>query len=238
MDNEGKIKQEEWEVGFLLKHLGTSTYLKGERPDFTFEFEGKYVGLEHVRCFPNGKTIDDNQWRGVERKVLKILNQSALPPRLILYTAVSHENGNDNYQEIAKEIIEGYKYMIDNGIYRLDRDDSCDFEFKKLTYLSYYSGQLFDHFIISEMTGGMERQESLKSVIDRVNQKNQKLSDYQSLEKNASIQEYWLSIFIPWTEYCTVEGDMSLFKGSAYDRIYLINGRYVEDDTSSIMRLK
>lgn len=238
MSNESKNKQEEWEVGVLFEYLGINTFCKGERPDFTFDYEGKHVGLEHVRCFPNGKTIEDNQWRGVERKIIKELDQSALPPRLIFYTAVSHENGNDNYHEIAKEIIEGYQYMIDNGIYRLDGDDGYDFEFKKLTYLSYYSGQILDHFTISEMTGGWERQEDLKSVVEAINLKEKQLTSYKKLAKNATIQEYWLSVFIPWTEYCTVEGDISLFEDSAYDRIYLINGRYIEDDTSSILRLK
>ena len=68
MINEGKYKQEEWEVSFLFKQLGVDA-LKGESPDFTFAYEGKHIGLEHTRCFPSQKTIDRNSWRKIERKM-------------------------------------------------------------------------------------------------------------------------------------------------------------------------
>ena len=93
MDNEGKIKQEEWEVGFLFKHLGVLAPTKGESPDFTFDYEGTLVGLEHTRCFPNNKTIDNNSWRKIERKIEEELNKSDLPPRYFLYCAITHNEG-------------------------------------------------------------------------------------------------------------------------------------------------
>ena len=115
-----KLEVEKQEAGFLFKHLGVETYHKCERPDFTFVYEGKRVGLEHTRWFPNGKTKDNNAWNEIEQLIKRELDKSDLPPRLILYTAVTHDKGKKNYKEIAEEIINGYRFMLNNGINRVD----------------------------------------------------------------------------------------------------------------------
>lgn len=242
MDNEGKIKQEEWEVGFLFKHLGVLTPTKGESPDFTFEYEGTLVGLEHTRCFPNNKTIDNNSWRKIERKIEEELNKSDLPPRFFLYCAITHNEGKKNYKTIAEEILNGYRYMLDNGIYDIGAMGHQEYYLDKLTYLSYYPSYTPNHFIISEITGGFESKADVMPLSETVRKKEEKLLEYKSIEQNSAIQEYWLTVYIPPDENCTIEEEASFFNDSQYDRIYLINGRYIgalmQGDTSSKLRLK
>lgn len=242
MNNEGKIKQEQWEVGFLFKHLGILTPIKGESPDFTFDYGGKNVGLEHTRCFPNRITIDNNSWLKIERKIVEELNKSAMPPRFFHYCAKTHYEGKKNYKAIAEEIINGYKYMLDHDIYDIDAMGHQDFYLDKLTYLSYYPAYYPDHFVISEITGGFENKVDETPLSETIRKKENKLFEYKNKVQNSAIQEYWLTVYIPSEEHCTIEIDAALFKDSQYDRIYLINGRYIaalmQGDTSSIKRLK
>ena len=242
MNNEGKIKQEKWEVSFLFKHLGVKTYHKCESPDFIFDYEGKRIGLEHTNCFPNKKTIENNSWQSIENLITKELNKSDLPPRLISYSIDSHKDGKKNAKAIAEEILNGYRFMLENGFNRLDASESHGFNFNRLTYLSYFSNYTPKEFKLSEMTGGTESQNDIKPVFESVRKKENKLTEYKQLPKNKTINEYWLAVYIPVHEYCIIKNDAECFLNSAYDRIYLINGRYIGDlqkeDTSSIIRLK
>lgn len=241
MNNEGKIKQEEWEVSFLFKHLGVKAYHKCESPDFIFDYEGKRIGLEHTNCFPNKKTIGNNSWRKIEDLIVAELNKSDLPPRFVSYSIDSHKNGKKNAKAIAEEILNGYRFMLENGFNRLDASESHGFNFNRLTYLSYFSNCTPKQFKLSEMTGGFESQTDMEPVIESVRKKEKKLTEYRQLPKNKTIQEYWLAVVIPFNEYCTIKGSAALLD-SQYDRIYLINERYIgalmQDDTSSIIRLK
>ena len=243
MNNEGKIKQEEWEVSFLFKHLGVKAYHKCESPDFIFDYEGKRIGLEHTNCFPNKKTIGNNSWRSIENLITKELNKSDLPPRLIAYSVTTHKNGKKTYTEIAEEILSAYKWMLDNEENTLDRYNNYGFPLKALTYIHYYTCYTPDEFSLSEMDGGVGNLAGMNHIRDSVNKKEKLLAKYKGQNENSSIQEFWLSIYIPTDEYCTkVECDTTYFNDCQYDRIYLINGRYIGDlqkeDTSSIIRLK
>jgi hypothetical protein len=124
MNNEGKIKQEEWEVSLLFKQLGVKVYHKCESPDFIFDYEGKHIGLEHTNCFPNGKTLEHNSWQEIEELIVTELNKSDLPPRLISYSIDSHKDGKKNAKAIAEEILNGYRFMLENGVRRLDASES------------------------------------------------------------------------------------------------------------------
>ena len=242
VNTEAKYQQETWEVEFLLKHLGITTFQKDESPDFTFAYEGKHIGLEHTRCFPNQKTIDSNSWRKIERKIEDELNKSELPPRYFHYCAKTHNEGKRNYKSIADEIINGYKYMLENNIYDIGALGHEEYHLNRLTYLSYFPDYAPNHYIVSEITGGFESKADIKLVLESVEKKENKLLDYKQLSKNNSIQEYWLAVFIPPEEACVVESNTTLFQNSLYDRIYLINERYIgalmQGDTSSIVRLK
>ena len=241
MDNEGKIKQEEWEVSFLFEHLGVDA-LKGESPDFTFDYEGKHVGMEHTKSFPNRKTIENNSWRKIERSIEEELNKSSLPPRFISYSVATHNEGKKNSKVIAEEIIGGYGFMLENGINSIDTLENHGFKLDRLTYLAYFPDYNPKQFKLSEMVGSGEVEVDMKSVMESVNKKENKLAEYKQLPKNNAIQEYWLAVFVPPDEYCRTKIDAALFQNSQYDRIYLINGRYVgammQGDTSSILRLK
>ncbi len=241
MNNEGKIKQEEWEVSFLFKHLGVEAYHKCESPDFIFDYEGKRIGLEHTNCFPNKKTIGNNSWRKIEDLIVAELNKSDLPPRFVSYSIDSHKDGKKNAKAIAEEILNGYRFMLENGVRRLDASESHGFNFNRLTYLSYFSNCTPKQFKLSEITGGVESQTNMNPVMESVRKKENKLTEYRQLPKNKTIQEYWLAVVIPFNEYCTIKGSAALLD-SQYDRIYLINERYIgalmQDDTSSIIRLK
>lgn len=234
-----KLEEEKQEAGFLFKHLGVETYHKCERPDFTFVYEGKRVGLEHTRWFPNGKTKDNNAWKEIEQLIKRELDKSDLPPRLILYTAVTHDKGKKNYKEIAEEIINGYRFMLNNGINRLDELDFDEFKLEKLSYLSFFPDRTFEHFSLSEMLGGGVNEKDLTALMETIVKKEKKLMEYRKDPKNNDIREYWLSVYIPLQEFCIAEGDSTPFKNSSYDRIYLVNGRDIlRGNTSSILRLK
>ncbi|MBQ6156145.1 MAG: hypothetical protein IJK22_06040 [Bacteroidales bacterium] len=236
-----KYEVEKQEAGFLFKHLGVTPHPKCESPDFTFVYEEKLVGLEHTRWFPNGKTIDNNAWHEIEQLIREELDKSDLPQRLILYTAVTHDDGKKSYKEIAEEIIKGYRFMLDKGINYLSEWDYYELKFDKLSYLSYFPDMILDHFGLSEMLGGRVSENDLTTLTDTIKKKEKKLMEYRKDPKNNDIQEYWLSVYIPLQEFCIAEGDSIPFKNSLYDRIYLVNGRdwvRTNGDTSSIIRLK
>lgn len=240
--DEIKIEQEEWEAGFLFKHLGVETYHKCESPDFTFNYEGKHIGLEHTKWFPNGKTIDNNKWREIERMIQNELDKSGLTPRLICYTAKTHIDGKKNHKTIAEEIINGYRFMLDNNMYRLDESDYDGFKLDRLSYLSFFPDMTFKQFALSEILGGVVSEVDLTALMETVNKKEKKLLEYRKDIENRKIQEYWLSVYIPVQEFCIADGDTTSFNNSLYDRIYLLNGRYhranYQDDESGIIRLK
>lgn len=244
MDDVGvKYKQEQWEVEFLFIHLGIATYQKGESPDFTFDYEGKHIGLEHTNCFPNGKTLEHNSWQKIEELIVAELNKSDLQPRLIAYSVTTHKNGKKTYTEIAEEILSAYKWMLDNEVNTIDIYNNYGFPLKALTYIHYSTFYTPDRFSLSEMVGGVGNLAGINHIIDSVSKKEKLLSKYKGKNENSSIQEFWLSIYIPTDEYCTnVECDTTYFNDCQYDRIYLINGRHIgalsRGDTTSIIRLK
>ena len=236
-----KIEQEEWEAGFLFKHLGVETYQKCECPDFTFDYEGKHIGLEHTKWFPNGKTIDNNKWREIERMIQNELDKSGMTPRFICYTAKTHIEGGKNYKAIAEEIINGYRFMLENNMYRLDESNYDGFKLDRLSYISFFPDMTLKQFALSEMLGGVVSENDLTKLTDTIRKKEKKLMEYRKDPKNNDIQEYWLSVYIPLQEFCIAEGDRTPFNNSSYDRIYLANGRdrvRTNGDTSSIIRLK
>lgn len=237
-----KYEVEKQEAGYLFKHLGVTPHSKCESPDFTFVYEGKLVGLEHTRWYPNGKTIDYNAWQEIEQLIKKELDKSDLPPRLILYTATTHNDGKKNYKGIAEEILNGYRFMLNNNINRLNEADHDGFKLEKLSYLSFFPDRTFDHFSLSEMQGGGVNEKDLTTLMETVVKKEKKLMEYRKKPKNNDIQEYWLSIYIPLQEFCIVDGDRAPFNNSSYDRIYLVNGRFhlvkYQDNRLGVIRLK
>ena len=236
-----KYEVEKQEAGFLFKHLGVTPHSKCESPDFTFVYEGKLVGLEHTRWYPNGKTIDYNAWQEIEQLIKKELDNSDLPPQLILYTAATHDDGKKNYREIAEEITKGYRFMLDKGINYLSERDYYELKFCKLSYLSFIPDVILDHFGLSEILGGGVSENNLTKLTNTIKKKEKKLMEYRKDPKNNDIQEYWLSVYIPLQEFCIAEGDRTPFNNSSYDRIYLANGRdrvRTNGDTSTIIRLK
>ena len=241
-----KDKQECYEIGFLFKHLGVKAFKKQECPDFVFECDGKCIGLEHTRSFPNKHTIEIYCWKSIEQKIKRELNKSDLEPKLIGYSVKNHKSGENRYKEIAQEILNGLQFMNDNGINSIDIVNSYGFKFNNLVYLSYFKNYVPEQFVLSEMVGGVERKENYKSVVEAINKKDALLPIYKQKENNSNIQEFWLSIFIPTEEFCVMEKDYdyinSSVRYSGFDRIYLTNSRYIgrmqKGDTSNILRLK
>lgn len=236
-----KKMQECQEAKFLFEHLKVSAYSEWESPDFTFVFEGKLIGLEHTRWFPNGKTIDNNAWHEIEQLIQNELDKSGLLPRLFFYTAKTHKEGKKNYTKIAEEIITGYRFMSENSINRLDESDHDGFKLERLSYLSFFPDITLEHFALSEIQGGVVSNEDLAALIETVKKKEKKLMEYRKQADNSEIQEYWLSVYIPVQEFCIAEGDRTPFTNSSYDRIYLLNGSSIltmSHDGTSIVRLK
>lgn len=230
--NENELKKEEElrEVTLLFDHLGITMHEERERPDFTFMYDGKRVGLEHIRCFPTKKTIEHNCWHEIEGLIKNELNKCNLPPRLISYSVKTHDEGKRNYKDIAKEIEDGYRYMLDHGIDSISIGDDHVFQFRRLSYLSFYPNQTLEKFSLGEMTGGVLC-ENYEDVIAKAIEKKKKLLErYKEEPNNKDIQEYWLSIYIPIREACITQCDMTRITSkyditsSTFDRIYLING--------------
>lgn len=237
-----KKMQECQEAKFLFEHLKVSAYSEWESPDFTFVFEGKLIGLEHTRWFPNGKTIDNNAWHEIEQLIQNELDKSGLLPRLFFYTAKTHKEGKKNYTKIAEEIITGYRFMSENSINRLDESDHDGFKLERLSYLSFFPDITLEHFALSEIQGGVVSNEDLAALMETVKKKEKKLTEYRKKPENNDIQEYWLSIYIPLQEFCIADGDRELFNKSSYDRIYLVNGMFrlakYQDNRLGVIRLK
>ena len=237
-----KSEVEKREAGFLFKHLGVEIYHKCESPDFIFDYEEKHIGLEHTQWFPNGSTIDNNKWREIERMIQNELDKSCLPKRFIIYTAKTHQDGKKNYKGIAEEILNGYRFMLNNNINRLNESDHDGFKLEKLSYLSFFPDRTFDHFSLSEMQGGGVNEKDLTTLKETVVKKEKKLMEYRKKPENNDIQEYWLSIYIPLQEFCIVDGDRAPFNNSSYDRIYLVNSRFhlakYQDNRLGVIRLK
>ena len=235
-------KQELLEVEPLFRHLGIGTPSKNESPDFIFDYEGKHIGLEHIKCLPTGKMKENNEWRSIELLIEKEVNKSDLPPHFLIYSVESHNEGKKNVKKIANEILNGYKFMLDHGTNHIDDVEECGFKLEKLSYLSFFPDKILERIVLSEMTGGVVRQEDLKAVQASVRKKEQKLKEYRMKPGNESIHEYWLAVYIPVLEFCTMDGATEPFKDSTFDRIYLLNGRHLRDssqvDKLGIMRLK
>ncbi|MBO4752444.1 MAG: hypothetical protein J5526_06830 [Bacteroidales bacterium] len=232
-------KQQELEsVKPLFQQIGVSNWQDSERPDFTFDYECKRIGLEVTRSFPAERTSKSNEWHKIENKIKEELNRSELPPRLITYGVASHDDGMKRHKAIAQEIIAAYQYMLDNNINKIYGDDYNGIELSHLTHISFYPGEIIDQFLLAETVTGTEFHADSKCIKDAVERKEGKLAEYKKIDANSAIQEYWLAVFIPPTEFSTMALNEGLFHGSLFNRIYLINGRYKRGDEHHILRLK
>jgi hypothetical protein len=71
---------------------------------------------------------------------------------------------------------------------------------------------------VSKIFSGKINHSIVKKLIER---KEEKLTSYKRLEKNKSIDEYWLNINIPFNEGVIYKPEDTLSVESDYKRIYL-----------------
>ena len=197
----------------LLEELGVSAKtikLDEERPDFSFEYEGKKIGVEETKCkYRKRYYINDNVIHAVLHDIRPILEEEGASKMnlKIFFKEDVYLNINFNEEELKQEIKSLYnhqsietKYIDDLIVEYVDSD--------------YFRIQMFLNKELKEIEPSI----IYKSIL----QKEDRLEGYKHLEKNKDINEYWLVIRM-WDNSISYINQSFTEIESNYDRIYLVS---------------
>ena len=213
MDNEEfQILLEKHHITPIINHLKISweDVETGNRPDVVIKnFEDKIIGIENTEYHLTRKIQE------TEAKLDKICKE---------YEEILRKRGDIGYQlniqfsdyiyslkridgkKVIEEIDYCRKHEID-GIY------ICDV---------YQSGDIKDDVVVGRMGAFIINDKIDYSEIQKcIDRKEKKLIEYKKLEKNQSIDEYWLNINIPLSEKVVYKQEDTYNVESGYKRIYL-----------------
>ena len=206
-------KYELFSISPLLEELGISIKtikLDEERPDFSFEYEGKKIGLEETKCkYRKRYYVNDNVIHAVLHSIrpeLEERGESRISMKIYFKENV-YKRINFNEEELKQEIWSHYENQPAN---------------KK-----YIEELIIEHvdseFIQIQMFLNKEQIEIDPNVIYKsISQKEDRLEGYKQLEKNKDINEYWLVIRM-WDNSISYINQSFSEIDTKYDRIYLVS---------------
>lgn len=207
--------------------------------------------IEELGFEPNVRMCNDRP-----DLVLPSIADSKVGIEVVTYSTHRYEEAEDALYKILEEYIDERldkrsekRYEI--GIYFNDLSMPTDINFQKekeqifdeLDDLLFFHRPLKNHLYLADVTiaenPGVNRSfigQDTVVVYDDLNEqvllecikhKERKLKEYKSLEKNQSIQEYYLVIFFPLKEHAEIRG-YALPKTfeTDYNRIYLVDYFY------------
>lgn len=188
--------------------------------------------------------------------VLPSIKDRTIGIEVVTYSTHKYEKAEDALYKILNEYIDERfdkrsekRYEI--GVYFNDLSIPTDINFQKekeqifdeLDDLLFFHRPLKNHVYLTDVTiaenPGVNRsfigQDTVviyddlneQVLLECIKHKERKLNEYKSLEKNQSIQEYYLVIFFPMREHAELRG-YSLPKTfeTKYNRIYLVDYFY------------
>ena len=206
-------KFELFSISPLLEELGVSIKaikLDEERPDFSFEYKGKKIGLEETKCkYRKRYYVNDNVIHAVLHSIrpeLEERGESRISMKIYFKENV-YKRINFNEEELKQEIWSHYENQSAN---------------KK-----YIEKLIIEHvdseFIQIQMFLNKEQIEIDPNVIYKsISQKEDRLEGYKQLEKNKDINEYWLVIRM-WDNSISYINQSFSEIDTKYDRIYLVS---------------
>lgn len=207
--------------------------------------------IEELGFEPNVRMCNDRP-----DLVLPSIADSKVGIEVVTYSTHRYEESEDALYKILEEYIDERldkrsekRYEI--GIYFNDLSMPTDINFQKekeqifdeLDDLLFFHRPLKNHLYLADVTiaenPGVNRSyigQDTVVVYDDLNEqvllecikhKERKLKEYKSLEKNQSIQEYYLVIFFPLKEHAELRGYTlpNTFE-TDYNRIYLVDYFY------------
>lgn len=214
-NQELKKKQEENAVWPLVRHFGLTDedVVIDDRPDVVFKnFEGKTIGIENVG-YHSGKDISMTNNRLIE------ICQA--------YKRLLEERGETGFQ---------MNVLFRNEVYSIKRlDEKAVFaELDSLRYLnkksprkhvldiSYLWWPPEGMVVVAPIWCGIcEENLDHDLVREFIKKKERKLDVYKQMKKNEGIDEYWLNIHIPSSEFLIYGPKDEISIESNYDRVYL-----------------
>ena len=213
------MNNEEYQI-LLEKHHITPiiNYLKigwedveiGNRPDVVIRnYEGKLIGIENTEYHPTRKIQE------TEAKLDKICKD---------YAKILRERGDIGYQLNINFSDYVYSLKRIDSKKVIEEIDNCRKHKIDGIFISdiYQSADIIDDVVVGRMGAFFASYKIDYSEIQRcIDRKEKKLIEYKKLEKNQSIDEYWLNINIPLTEKVVYKQEDTYNVESGYKRIYL-----------------
>ena len=196
----------------IINHLNISWDIVeiGDEPDVIIRnYKGKDIGVENIE-YHSTKYIQET-----DAKLDKICKK---------YEGILKERGevgfilNVNFSDDVYSVkrLDDQKVLEDIE-YSRDRQEG-----KRYVWYSMRSNMQMDDVkvfrFVSKIFSGEINYSIVKKLIER---KEEKLTSYKRLEKNKSIDEYWLNINIPLNEGVIYKPEDTLSVESDYKRIYL-----------------
>ena len=213
MDNEEfQILLEKHHITPIINYLkiGWEDVEIGNRPDVVIRnYEGKLIGIENTEYHPTRKIQE------TEAKLDKICKD---------YAKILRERGDIGYQLNIQFSDYVYSLKRIDSKKVIEEIDNC----RKHEFCGIYIygvdrfGVIKDDVVVGRTDAFIIDDKIDYSEIQRcIDRKEKKLIEYKKLEKNQSIDEYWLNINIPLTEKVVYKQEDTYNVESGYKRIYL-----------------
>lgn len=196
----------------IINHLNISwdNVEIGDEPDVIIRnYKGKDIGVENIEYHSTQHIQEtDVKLNKICKKYEGILKERGEVGFML------HVNFSDDVYSVKR--LDDQKVLEDIE-YSRDRQDG-----KRFVWYSMRLNMQMDDVkvfrLVSKIFSGEINYSIVKKLIER---KEEKLTSYKRLEKNKSIDEYWLNINIPLNEGVIYKPEDTLSVESDYKRIYL-----------------
>lgn len=210
-------RKEESSIHSIVKHLGIASedIMIDESPDVIIKnYEGKIIGLENTEYHSKKRIAetDSRLWKICKEYAQILMNRGEGGFQINVFFS-------DEVYSLKKinseTIIEELEYCRSNKI----RKEHGRKYIQSIFYMWYLPK---DKVVVAPIKAKIVETNLDYSIVKSlVDKKERKLQDYKLLEKNESIDEYWLNIYIPFREFTMYNQDDTFTVESSYDRIYL-----------------
>lgn len=232
----------------ILEHLGISNVVRSsDSPDLFFYMNGKTIGVEIVSCYPDEEgegsfnTLVSRTY-SVCREYSDNLKTKGIRGRVgyVTFTDAAYQFdktvATHRFKQIVFDEIElkVEQFLCEQGLDTWEgKDEYFDkmasgyFDCKYVESVTYHDLKDIDLVEFRPIRVGYILTIDPKFVLACIDKKEAKLFQYNAMNKNKGISEYWLFINIPRNTFCDLDGfEMSEFNTS-YDRVYVTDSRKV-----------